>query len=129
LLTPSVVATITGGSKFVIIGGTHCLYTGDGGGASAECSSALPGPTSPADLQALLAKISTNGPGQPQPVTNLGDRALKEVVNSAGGGGKAWVAFYKGDILCVISSTSVIRSGDAMEPNLDTIARKLASSM
>jgi hypothetical protein len=129
VLTAALASQITGGNATKISGQSaggvsQCVYadTGSGVGATAVIES-LPG-MSAAILQAAMAQASHNGSGNDEPVSGIGDQALKEVDPNS-----ATVAFAKGDTLVVVAASSSTRNGAAIESDLESLCRQIAGRL
>jgi len=106
-------------------GVSECVYadTSSGAGLVAVIEQ-IAGIGAAAIMQAAIASASHSAGGQDQPVSGLGDQALKNV--EANG---ATVAFAKGSTMAVVGAYGSIRSGDAIESDIEALCRTMAGQI
>jgi hypothetical protein len=105
---------------------TSCVYIDKaaGGSSATIIMEAVPGGVSGSVLQAALAQSVRSGNAHASAVSGIGDSAFKEVTADSAG-----IVFAKGNTLVIIGASSSTRTGATMEPDLEGVARQVASSV
>ncbi len=137
ILSVSDVASISGDPNVTVVTGTcsatTCVYadtsSSDGGGGGIIVVEPIPGGLSQVALQAALAgALSSSGSsssgGTVTPVSGLGSAALKDIDTDS-----ATYAFSKDNYFVVISVTSSVNSGSAMDPQVNAAAQSAAGKL
>jgi hypothetical protein len=130
ILSQSVASQLTGSNVSKISSQSSgsvslCLYADTSTGATAEMLiESYPGVASSTVLSGAIAQAGRNGSSGTQPVSGLGDSALKEVESNA-----AVVAFAKGGTIVLVEAVSPGRTGASIEPDLEGICHQVAGQV
>jgi hypothetical protein len=129
-MSASTASQISGGTVVKLSGTTaggvsQCSYADSASGAGAAAIiENIPGLAGSAALQAAMSQAAHGGSSSAQPVSGIGDTALKEVESNG-----ATVAFAKGGTLVVVAVYGSKRDGNSIESDLESLAKQIAGQL
>jgi hypothetical protein len=131
-MSQSAAAQVSGASSIAKFSGTNvggvseCVYadTASGAGAVGLIEQVPGGIAVNTYLQAAMAQAAHGGSSGAQSLSGIGDQAIKSVESNG-----ASVAFVKGSTLVVLAVSGSTRTGDAIESDLESLAKQVAGQL